>query len=177
MTVQPLNIWMSTYEDVFFKEFTISDQPLLFRNWVHQNTQGLMEVVYGSKPTVKDVAFPPVTLPSPGTPVTAAQYIASAWFTYINSIVWSVPPPIPPFSAITGVVWDLGLVSAAQASLQAALVVEFTKTPKAGPTIAKSISAGMANAFYAATMSIGVLVTGSSMASPPVPLIVPSKIL
>jgi hypothetical protein len=176
MTVQPINQWVSSYEAVFFKNLEMSSQPLLFRKWVHQNTKGLTLAVYKSKPTVTEAAFPPVSMP-PATPIVAAQNIASAWFTYICSILWSTPAPIPPFSAISGVVWDMGLVSAAKESLIAALVLEFAKTPTPGPTGLKNKATGISKAFYQATMSLGVLVNGMSTSGPPVPLTVPDKIL
>jgi hypothetical protein len=178
MPIKPVTDWISTYEEIFFKEFKLEDQPLLFRKWVHQNTKGLKPAVYMSSPTVTEASFPPVNLPSAGTAVTTAAFISTAWFSYISSIVWSVPAPIPPFSVVSGVVWDVGLVSAAKASLQAALVKEFTKTPTAGPSAIKTISAGMGAAFFQASMALGILVNGMSLPTPtPVPLVVPDKIL
>lgn len=186
--IKPVTDWASSYEELFFskidnpttnpkvsKALDPKEQPLLWGKWVHQNTQGIAGAPpFAATATAVQTNFPPVLIPAPGTPPTTAAIIASAWMAYINAIVWAPPPPVPPFSAITLVTTSPLGSAAAMASLLAALTAEFALPMAPGEAGNKIKALGVATAFYTATLSAGIMVTGLSLPSPvPVPLVIP----
>jgi hypothetical protein len=171
--IKPLSDWTSSYKDIFYKDLDPATQPLLFRKWVHLNFKGMQELVYSSSVTIIDQSFPPITIPAPGTAITAAEIISSSWMSYVSSAIWAPKPPIPPFSVVASIVNDVALITAAKSSLKAALVSEFTNI-NGGTLDVKATN--MAIAFYTASMSLGVIVSGMSLTVPPVPLIMMSPI-
>jgi hypothetical protein len=179
MPIQPFTSWKSTYEDLFFKNFDPKNQTTMYQDWVHQNSSSLGLAVYQSKPTITKQSFPVIAFPAGCPPATMAAILSSAWSAYIVSIMWALPPPVPPFSLISSVVIDPGLLASAKTALQAALTAEFSKPlQKDSAVAAASVSAGMAQAFYTASISLGVNVIGMSLPTPtPNPLVVPDKIL
>lgn len=176
MAIKPVSDWASSYEEMFFKDMTAAKAPLIWGDWVDKNTQGLAASPpwSGASVTLMRPAFPPIASPSAPSCVPLCTMIANGWMAYISSAVWVPPPPVPPFSAIMLCAPSATGVAAAQASLLNALIAAMTPPPANNPAYQKAQAMKIATAFYAATMSSGIMLSGLSLPSPvPVPLMLP----
>ena len=175
MPILPLSNWTQTYKDIFYGKFDATERPMLWAKWVHKNSKGMQSTPYTTSVNILEQAFPPVSLPA-GTAAQAAQFISQAWFSYVCSAVWTPAPPIPPFSAVTSVVMNVAILTAAQDTLMSALLTEMMNLTS-GSAALETKALNIATAFYTASLSMGVLVTGLSLPTPtPIALIVPSVI-
>lgn len=174
--IKPVSDWASSYEDLFFKKVTADKMPLLWGDWVHQNTTGL-----GAAPpwaaatvTLNRAAFPPINVPPSPTPALLCNLLSSGWAAYISSAIWAPPPPAPPFSAIALVTPSATGIGAAQPTLFSTLMGIFSAPAVASAAFPKTQAMQIATAFYTATMSSGIMLSGMSLPSPtPVPLVLP----
>ena len=185
MPFEPLDTWASSYEETFSILFEDAAQPGFnsdakteeaWQTWYDGNIIDATCVApIATAPTltaVKDkLNFAPVQFVNPGTPDLAATVLSLAFAAYMNSLVWTPPPPAPPFSAITTVITDPVSVTAAQATLYAALLAEFAIIPPPGGDQAKYLAIG--GLFLAASQACLVNFIGLSTAVPPAPLIIP----
>jgi hypothetical protein len=176
MAIKPASDWISSYEDLFIKkEVTVDKAPMLWGDWVDKNTQGLMGMPpYNlASATLNRPAFLPVSLPPAPTPDMFCNLLSTAWFTYIASSIWSIPPPAPPFSAITFVGPSMIGLNAAKAILFTNLLAIFSVPASTDPSFLKSQASQIGTAFYTATLASGIMITGVPVAVPPPVLILP----
>lgn len=189
--VNPPPAWASSYESIFKDTFKKVDQKQIdgvtgvaqaWAKWVNDNGKGIQGVVPTAAPltisgTTNQAAFAPVVFAVPGVPPAAAAVLATAWQAWAMSIVWPVPPPAPPFSAILSVTTNPATAAAAYATLLAGLIAEFAVVPP-GPAGLPAKYMNLGTLFSTATKSMGILVTGLSLPSPtPVPLVLPGTTL
>ena len=176
MAIKPVSDWASSYEEMFFKDMTAEKAPIIWGDWVDKNTQGLSASPpwSGATVTLMRPAFPPVTVPASPSPVPLCTMIANGWMSYILSASWTPPPPIPPFSVITMCMPSASGVAAAQAALLNTLIATFTPPAVPGEAYQKAQAMKIATAFYTATMSSGIMLSGLTVPSPlPLPLVLP----
>jgi hypothetical protein len=174
MAVKPVSDWSSSYEDLFYKDLKAEKTPMLWGDWVHKNTQGIAAAppYAASTPTLNRASFPPVSSPPAPSCVPFCTLLSNAWFAYIASTLWTVIPPIPPFSAIAFIGPSMTGIAAAKTTLLSTLIgiMSAPANANAGKMLAQQIAA----AFYAATLSTGIMISGTSLPSPtPVPLVLP----
>lgn len=174
MAIKPVSDWASSYEDLFFKDMSKEKSATVWGDWVHQNTQGLAGAPPWTKTsvTLSRPAFPPVTLPPNPKPDTFCNLLAAAWFAYISSAIWTPPPPIPPFSVIALVAPSMTGIGTAKETLLATLISIFSAPASASSGFMKNQAMQIATAFYTATISSGIMISGTST-PPPAPLVLP----
>jgi hypothetical protein len=176
--IKPVSDWISSYEEMFFKDITAAKMPTLWGKWVHKNTTGLAAAApwSGANVTLNEAAFPPITLPPNPTPALICNMISSGWVAYISSALWTPPPPAPPFSVISLVSPSPTGIAAAQPALFSALMAAFGTPPNIAPGFTKIQATQIGTAFYTATMSSGIMLTGLTIPvppAPPLPLVLP----
>ncbi|MGL4398618.1 MAG: hypothetical protein ACRCXD_02010, partial [Luteolibacter sp.] len=146
----------------------------IWQAFVAESTQGLSTAPpFLCQPTLNKAAFAPVAFPPVGGPPAIAAILSAAWAKFMLGTVWTVPAPVPPFSAITTVTPNPATIAAAQTVLFAGLVAEFLVLPPPGPAGLKIKSLALGTLFYTATLSSGVLLTGLGIGAPPPPLVLP----
>lgn len=181
MTISPSSSWASSYEKKWNDVFSKINDPGFNPNtavaqawgeWCEENVKSIQCIAPLAAPvtisgTPSAASFSPVIFPMPGTPITAATVLSTAFAAFASSIVWPVIPPAPPFSAIFSVITSPASVAAAQASLLAGLTAELAIIPPPGGEQAKYTAIG--TLFFTAAMSLQVMFTGLAMPPPPVP--------
>lgn len=143
-------------------------------SWWTQGTVG-MEVVppWSSSVGLSSVLLPPGDFGS-GLPITVATNMAAAWKTWFLLTTWTIPPPLPPFSAITSVVSSSTGATTQEAILITALTAEFFLPAPPEPNAAWAAKAAAFEVLFAAAIrSAGVDIIGIGLAPVFPPVILP----
>ena len=183
MPVKPAPVWGQTLEKKIKESFDNVDKKIVpgllatgkaYQSWINENAVGISTLppFAGSNGTNTAGAFNPVIFGVPGDPVSAAAIMSTAWFAWYMAITWTPIPPVPPFSAIALVSSSPVGAAAAQALLLAGLLAEFALVPPI-PALGKTKYPRIAQLFYTATTTAGVMITGLGIGAPPPPLILP----
>ena len=178
----PQPSWTSEYKDQLGAYFTLVELiPIIpiqefWQPYVHSQ----FATIQGAPPwaaamgTTNQVAFGPIIFPPVGLPPAIAAILAAAWSSYVSAIVWTVPPPAPPFDTILTVTIEPASLAAGVASITAGLVAEFAVLYP-NPRVYMELKAeAVGTIFYTATAALQILLTGT--APGPVPLVMPFPI-
>lgn len=182
MAIQSPPQWAKAYEK-YQKEFfdaigqktkTAAQAGEIWKMFVTESTNGISTAPpFVCKATLNPSAFAPVVFPPVGGPAVVAGILSSAWAAFMLQTVWSVPEPVPPFSAIASVTPNPATIAAAQLTLFAGLMAEFVLIPPPGEAGLKAKYLALGTLFYTATLASGVLITGLGIGAPPPPLVLP----
>jgi hypothetical protein len=183
--IKTVDVWVSTYQDTWEKVFKDAQgagfnatqaTTLAWQKWNNDNAKEISCIspiasavkIQGS---TNQTAMAPLDFSGASSAPQSAQILASAWKAWASSIIWTPPPPAPPFSAIASVIIDQSSLAAAYATLLSGLIAEMAIIPPAGG--AQTKYQAMGNLFYTAAVSLKVMFNGSSMSAPPAPLVIP----
>jgi hypothetical protein len=172
----PLPIWQKKLEEKIKESMPKQgDNPLAatkaWQDWIGEVGVGMMvSPIYVSSGLANKSSFAPLIFPRISTAPIIANIFATAWMNWYMSIQWTPAPPVPPFLIISSVTSSPSGTIGQKASLTAKLTAEFLKKDQAS-LIAKYDN--MAAAFYQATISSGVMISGMAIGAPPVPLVIP----
>jgi len=181
MPMQAVPAWGSSYKkkmDDAFKAAAATGVDLTLQvwgDWTNTNAIGI-EVAppYKSSGVSSQGSFPPPAFSPSGTPVDSATALANSWKAWYSSIVFSLPPPVPPFSVIIAVIPSQVGIAAAYAALLSGLIAEFTVIPPDPLTAFDFKGAAFGALFYGACVSAGVQIDGIAIpGAPPPPLSLP----
>lgn len=173
MAMKPLPNWAKSYEAKQKDSFT-THIPF-WGTWVDENAQGIQVAPpYQSTGTTQPGAFNPLApLLASTSGAMSATILASAWQAWYLSIQFAPSPPVPPFLAITSVTPSSVGVAAAYATLLSGLIAEMSVNATDPVTGFLMKGTALASLFNAATLAAGVQISGLSMSTPPVPLVLP----
>jgi hypothetical protein len=183
MTINPLDLWASSYESKWKEVFDAAKGEGFngakatadaWAAWNDSNANKLQCI----SPTAAAVTLPGMSKPAAFSPVSfsaaktapqSADVLASAWKAWASAITWPMVPPAPPFSAILSVHTDATSVTGAYANLLAGLIAELAVVPKDTPGVQNKYKS-LGNLFRTAASSLQVEFVGLNMSAPPAPL-------
>jgi len=158
--------WVQSYQPTFEAhnlsgDVTGATTPLTWGQFITLGSIGMT----GAPPWVASIGVAtPAGFPSTQfglDPVTVATTMAASWKAWFLSILWTVPPPLPPFSVITSVVSSSIGATTAEVILFTELLAEFLIPAPPEPNAAWIIKAtALSTLFYTATITAGIDLIG-----------------